>query len=474
MIDQILAVYLGCGAIFIVALCIVGIIVSQRTKIKNLTSQVGNLHGLELDCQTLTLEKARLEEKCAQLQEISQKYNALSEKYLMLERETAKLVVNLEQEKKNAQEKIKLLENAEQKLSDTFKSISLDALSQNNQNFLDLAKSVFSQIHEKAKNEFSSSLKSMSDLVEPIQHSLGEVDLKLKDLEKSRVGAYEALRQQVSDLLNSQNSLKEETGKLVSALHAPTVRGRWGEIQLRRVVELAGMVEHCDFNEQVNFENSDGEKFRPDMIIYLPGNRKVIVDAKVPLSAYLQAIEEKDDAQRKIFLKQHAKQIRSRIAEVASKKYWKQFQPGPDFIVLFLPGEIFYSAALEQDPSLIEFAMQQRVIISTPTVLLALLNAIAMGWRQENLAKNAKEIIKMGQELYKRVCDMTQHLSTLGKNINAAAQSYNATITSMESRVLVTARKFRTLEPHEKSIAELSKVETPAQQPLHLLENAQS
>ena len=233
------------------------------------------------------------------------------------------------------------------------------------------------------------------------------------------------------------------------------------------------MVEHCDFNEQVISENEDGEKFRPDMVIYLPGGRQIVVDAKAPLSAYLQAIEEKDEQQRKFLLKQHAKQIRSRVVEVSSKKYWEQFQPGPDFIVLFLPGETFFSTALEQDPSLIEFAMQQRVVISTPTVLLALLHSVAMGWRQENLAENAKEIIKMGQELYKRLCDMTQHMSTLGKNINSAAQSYNATIASMESRVLVTARKFRTLELHEKNLPELNNVETPLRQPLKLLENGE-
>ena len=473
MIDETLAIYLGIGALFIVVLCIVGIIVSQRIKIKNLAMQAENLHTVESEYQNLILEKTRLEEKCAQLQETLQKYNELSEKYLILEREAAKLAVNLEQEKKNAQEKIKLLEDAEQKLSDTFKSISLDALSKNNQNFLDLAKSVFAQIHEKTKNEFSLSVKSIGSLVEPIQHSLGEVDLKLKDLEKSRVGAYEALRQQVSDLLVSQNSLKEETGKLVSALHTPNVRGRWGEMQLRRVVELAGMIEHCDFNEQVNFENEEGEKFRPDMVIYLPGEHQIVVDAKTPLSAYLQAIEEKDEQQRKFLMKQHAKQIRSRVVEVASKKYWEQFQPGPSFIVLFLPGEIFFSAALEQDPSLIEFAMQQRVVISTPTVLLALLHSIAMGWRQENLAENAKEIIKMGQELYKRLCNMTEHLSTLGKNINSAVHSYNSTITSMESRVLVTARKFRTLELHEKNLVELNSIETALQQPKKQLENGE-
>ena len=207
------------------------------------------------------------------------------------------------------------------------------------------------------------------------------------------------------------------------------------------------------------------------MIIYLPSNRRIVVDSKVPLTAYLQAIETQDEVQRKILLGQHAKQIRAHVSMVASKKYWEQFQPGPEFIVLFLPGEVFFSSALEQDPSLIEFAMQEHVVISTPTILLALLHAVAMGWRQENLAENAREIIKMGQELYKRLADMTQHIANLGKNIGQAVQSYNKTIASMESRVLVTARKFKDLELHEKEISELPPIETTIREPLKLLEN---
>jgi DNA recombination protein RmuC len=366
--------------------------------------------------------------------------------------------------KKNLQEKIKLLDNAEQKLSNTFKAISSDVLSQNNQTFLDLAQSTFEKFHEKTKSELSINAKSMNELVNPIKSALENVDGKLQELEKNRIGAYEALRQQVGDLIITQNSLKAETNHLVSALKAPTVRGRWGEMQLRRVVELAGMTEHCDFKEQVSSVNDDGNRIRPDLIISMPGNQHIVVDAKAPLSAYLEALETSDEKKRKDSLKNHAKQIRAHVATLANKKYWAQFQPGPEFVVLFLPGEIFFSVATENDPSLMEFAMQEHIIIATPTILLALLHTVALGWRQENLSENARAIIKMGQELYKRLADMTQHMAGLGKNINSAVQSYNSTISSLESRVLVSARKFRELEMHEKNIIELSSIENNVRQ----------
>ena len=471
IMDMQIAIYLGIVAFFVIMTCVVCIIFSQRMKIKNLKIRSDEFEILETSYQNLLLEKAKLEEKCAQQSEIFEKYRELSEKYLNLEKDAIRLATNLEQEKKNVQEKVKLLENAEQKLSDTFKSISLDALSQNNRTFIDLAKSVFAQIQEKNKSEFDISTKSMSDLVTPIKNALENFDVKISDLEKSRIGAYEAIRQQVSDMIVSQNALKEETSKLSSSLRSPNVRGRWGEMQLKRVVELSGMMKHCDFEEQVSNESDEGKKIRPDMIIYLPGNRRIVVDSKVPLTAYLQAMETQDEMQRKVLLSQHAKQIRDHVTRVSAKKYWEQFQPGPEFIVLFLPGEVFFSSALEQDPSLIEFAMQEHVVISTPTILLALLHAVAMGWRQENLAENAREIIKMGQELYKRLADMTQHMVNLGKSIGQAVQSYNKTVASMESRVLVTARKFKDLEIHEKEISELSSLDTTIREPLGLLEN---
>ncbi|GHU11421.1 hypothetical protein FACS189449_02830 [Alphaproteobacteria bacterium] len=447
-----------------VTVCSGFVIYHQWTRIKELTAKNANLSGIEASYQNLMMEKVKLEGRCEQLNDISIRHDALLQERLDLERKVVFLSASLEQEKKNLLEKVKLLENAEQKLSNEFKAISSDALAKNNQTFLDLAKTVFEQFHEKTKAEVFGGTKSMSDLVNPIKSALENVGGKLNELEKSRVGAYEALKQQVGDLIITQNSLKTETNHLVSALKAPTVRGRWGEMQLRRVVELAGMMEHCDFREQVSSENSDGDRIRPDMIISMPGNQHIVVDAKAPLFAYLEALETRDEKTRKTLLKEHAKQIRSHVATLANKRYWTQFQPGPEFVVLFLPGEIFFSIATENDPSLIEFAMQERVIIATPTILLALLHTIALGWRQDNLSENARSIIKMGQELYKRLSDMTQHISSLGRNINSAVQSYNSTVASLESRVLVSARKFRELEVHEKNIIELSAIEDDVRQ----------
>ncbi|MDR2794316.1 MAG: DNA recombination protein RmuC [Holosporaceae bacterium] len=446
------------------AACSGFVIYSQWTKIKELTLRSEKLNTLEAVHQNVLLEKVKLEERCEQLTEISARHDSLLNKELELEKKIVFLSASLEQEKRNLLEKIKLLNDAEEKLSNTFKAISSDALSRNNQAFLDLAKSTFEKFHEKTKSELSINVKSMSELVNPIKSALENVDGKIQELEKNRVGAYEALRQQVGDLIITQNSLRNETNHLVSALKAPTVRGRWGEMQLRRVVELAGMLEHCDFREQASSEDDSGNKIRPDMVISMPRNQHVVVDAKAPLFAYLQALETHDEKIKKALLKEHAKQIRSHVSILASKKYWAQFQPGPEFVVLFLPGEIFFSVATENDPSLMEFAMQERIVIATPTILLALLHTVALGWRQENLSENARAIIKMGQELYKRLADMTQHMANLGKNINSAVQSYNATIASMETRVLVSAKKFRDLEVHEKNIIELSSIEDNVKQ----------
>lgn len=440
--------FLITGACFCVAIIIFQLIV---------------IHNLNKKNSFLLLEKVRLEERCNGLELSEKKYENLSESYSELEKKNVLLQSNLEQEKKNLAEKITLLQNAETKLSDTFKALSSDALSKNNQSFLDLAQVAFSKLQEKAKSDLELNKKSVSDLVNPIKSALDGVEQKLGDLEKSRVGAYEALKQQVGDLIISQNSLKNETSRLVSALKTPNTRGRWGEIQLRRVVELSGMVEHCDFREQISMNNSDA-KIRPDMVIYYPGNKQVVVDSKVPLTAYLKSMETQNEVERKILLKDHAKQLRDHIIKLSKKEYWSQFQDSPEFVIMFLPGEIFFSAAIEQDPELIEFAMRERVLITTPTTLLALLHTIAWGWRQENLAENAKQIVKMGQELYKRLCDMSQHFANLGKSVSGVVNHYNRTVATLEGRVLVSARKFTEIENHEKNIIELSEIDNSVRQ----------
>lgn len=440
--------FLIAGACFCVAVIIFQLIV---------------IHNINKKNSFLLLERVRLEERCNGLEPFEKKYGDLFENYSELEKKNILLQSNLEQEKKNLAEKIALLQNAEAKLSDTFKALSSDALSKNNQSFLDLAQVVFSKLQEKNKSDLELNKKSVSDLVNPIKSALDGVEQKLGDLEKSRVGAYEALKQQVGDLIISQNSLKNETSRLVSALKTPNTRGRWGEIQLRRVVELSGMVEHCDFREQISKSNSDA-KIRPDMVIYYPGNKQVVVDSKVPLTAYLKSLEVPNEVERKILLKEHARQLRDHVTKLAKKEYWSQFQDSPEFVIMFLPGEIFFSVAIEQDPELIEFAMRERVLITTPTTLLALLHTIAWGWRQENLAENAKQIVKMGQELYKRLCDMSQHFANLGKSVSGVVNHYNKTVATLEGRVLVSARKFTEIESHEKNIIELAEIENSVRQ----------
>ena len=421
------------------------------------------IHGLSKKNSLILLEKIRLEEKCNCLESFEKKYNDLFKDYSALEKKNILLQSNLEQEKNNLLEKINLLQSAEAKLSDTFKALSSDALLKNNQSFLDLAQIAFSKLQEKAKSDLELNKKSVGDLVNPIKLALDGVGEKLSDLEKSRVGAYEALKQQVGDLIISQNSLKTETSRLVSALKTPNTRGRWGEIQLRRVVELSGMVEHCDFQEQIAVNNAD-TKIRPDMVIYYPGNKQVVVDSKVPLTAYLKSLETSNEVERKILLKDHAKQLRNHVIKLSKKEYWSQFQDSPEFVIMFLPGEIFFSVAVEQDPDLIEFAMKKQVLIVTPTTLLALLHTIAWGWRQENLAENAKQIVKMGQELFKRLGDLSQRFANLGKSITSTVNNYNQTVATLEGRVLVSARKFTEIENHEKNIIELSEIDNSVRQ----------
>ncbi|MBY0358219.1 MAG: DNA recombination protein RmuC [Candidatus Obscuribacterales bacterium] len=362
---------------------------------------------------------------------------------------------------KGFEEKLQLINEAKEKLQEAFKALSADALDVNNKTFINLANSIFEKYQISAKNDLETRQKAIDQLVKPLGDSLKDVEGKIQELEKSRIGAYEVLTNQVGQLIDTQNKLQQ-------ALRTPNTRGRWGEFQLKRVVEIAGMQEHCDFIEQDTITGDEG-RLRPDMVVQLPEGKKIVVDSKVPLQAYLNAVEAQDDGSRSLHLKDHERQVRQHIQQLAAKDYASQIAPSPDFVVMFIPNDAILAAAYQEEPEIIEFAVKNKVLVATPMTLMALLHTVAYVWRQEKIAENASKISDLGRTLYNRISTLTGHFIELKKGLEKSVDAYNKVTISLETRVLTTVRKFKELGAADGKDINIIETSDAAPRQLHTL-----
>ena len=384
--------------------------------------------------------------------------------YLVGERKSREQLISMSARLAAAQENVaeqrQLLDRAHEQLAHSFATVSAEALAKNNEAFLQLAKQRFNTLSAEATGTLEERKAQIEGLLKPMQQLLGTYQSRLAEIEKSRVESYSMLREQLGSLAEIQRTLNTQTSELVTALRRPNARGQWGEITLRRLVELAGMANRCDFCEQTSVENEDGRQ-RPDMLVNLPGDRQIVIDCKAALDAFLDASAASDEDNRKLHLQRHCQQVRARARELSAKSYWSQFARSPEFVVMFLPGEAFLYAAVEHDPTLIEDCLKNRVIVATPTTLIALLKAIEFGWRQEEVTQNAEEIRKHGKDLYDRIVTLMGHFNRLGSTLDSAVTAYNATVGSLESRFLVTARRIAELGARsDKEIPDAEHVDT--------------
>ncbi len=372
--------------------------------------------------------------------------------FLEITKKNTELNTTLELERRAAQEKLatlehtstQALEHARAHMAQSFSVASSEALKNNSEEFLKLAQENLKQFQIKAQGDLEQKEKSIESLLRPIKETLQKTEQQFRQIENERKEAYGSITKHLETMTQTQQILHSETRNLVQALRRPEVRGQWGEMTLKRLAELAGMVEYCDFYEQEHTNTADGA-MRPDMIIRMPGGREIIVDAKTPLDAYLSAVEAPDDATRDMHLTRHARKVRERVRELAARSYWSQFNNSPDFVVMFIPGDQFLSAALDVDRALLEDALRQKVILATPTSFVALLRAVAFGWQQQALAKNAEQIRDLGVDLHKRLCVFSEHLAKLGRSLGSSLEHYNKAVGSFEHQIIPGARKFTEL-----------------------------